>query len=392
MYPAPDYIKDEMTLPYQVTNALSLETAHDIAKYLYRQHRLDIDDRNIHAAITTSNSSPAKAVAKFIHDNHQFSITGQDRTEIGNIIGNKRKQEYAIDVRFTYGVEGSASEYYHPGSCWFMSINYARSLLAYNNGGAIRLYKAGELVGRVWFVPYSGDHLTNGIILFNSYGIDDFQHIYTWGAVVSHVLGKNWCKTTFRKEIENHRDFFLNSETTVFVGEIDRIPERAYIVYFTFRDPGHELYERCMYCDHCEHMFMRNELTETQHPHYMVCHACLERYYRLINRGSHRAEWVGEDYAIILDGGVWYREDPAIISVIANREGYREFVIADTSNITTDVWGDHHFTGRDTYFVCPVTHLIFPIVEGIQTEQYGWMHVNLRNLELFSERDRTYVR
>lgn len=191
-----------------------------------------------------------RAIGRWFHIEFGIDITDEEKTLIGSEMANSSTEPEDIKVRVTFGAAGNPEDYYHEDSCWWGGYESSRDYVESNGGGAIRLYDLdNEIVGRVWFLPYRADGL-NGIVMFNAYGHGSFEHIVSWGPLVSKVFGAQWSK--IRYHIETKNAFFQNSGNCVFVGE-GNVSDRTY--YHSLDEPDEWIYAEitCDYCGRAEY-------------------------------------------------------------------------------------------------------------------------------------------
>lgn len=171
-----------------------------------------------------ANMKPGKAYAKYLYERFSLKISESHKAEIGQKIKGTTNEQTII-FKVTLGCEGEASEYYHRSSCYWGEYSMSRDYIESNHGGAVRAYVDNRIIGRVWFLPYNGENLKDGMILFNAYGKDELQHIHKWGEMLAQALHKQHCKTYL--DLSYDGEFYLNSHNTQFVGEVLKFQEET---------------------------------------------------------------------------------------------------------------------------------------------------------------------
>jgi len=291
---------------------------------------------------------PGKAVAKAIKDRYHAKI---DASEIGNILAQSRIK-YDVRVRVTLGCDGEASEYYHSKSCYWGEYSASRDYIEYNGGGAIRLYdqKTNDLMGRAWFLP-----VNDGIVLFNAYGANGFDHIDAWGALVAKAFEEHY--KVIRFDVLCDESFYLNTGRCVFIGDIAKMPDTY---DYEMKEPPTFKYASGTPCTNCGNIGYSSESLYYVEDGNYVCENCFENYYVYIEEWD---EYHHIDYCVCVRHGQsseWFHEDSENI-VKVDSEYYH------IDDVIEDVDGDYHIVGEDTYFICNVDGNVYPICDAVET-------------------------
>jgi hypothetical protein len=139
-------------------------------------------------------------------------------SEIGNIANKYSTSEFSDKwLLCKPGAEGSAPEYLHETSCWWNEYGNSRHALTARGGGSFRIYEKGNKyrgvipLARVWWIPYE-----NGLILFNSYGVNPIEQWVT-------ILEATYNQTLYTQRVDRlHLSrTYVNNQMGLYVSEIN---------------------------------------------------------------------------------------------------------------------------------------------------------------------------
>ncbi len=253
---------------------------------------------------------PSKAVASYIYKEFGLKLSPQVLERVGQLMRFVDWGE--IDLRFTLGADGTQDEYANNNSCWWTQFWKARDILLASGGGAARVYPHGvfynedNLMGRAWFLPYSGTELKNGYVFFNFYGRGDWQHADTWAGVLSKVFDREWAPVIISSE---NTDVFFNDATAIFVGDVLKQPNKRYKIEPVLLYPETWVYET--ECSQCNRHFRAEEMTEVYGGE-SVCPSCIRECYRLATAGSAAGYYIPRYDAVAVRGEVYHTGDIAV--------------------------------------------------------------------------------
>lgn len=272
------------------------------------------------------NERKAVSFSKWLKQNHNYKLSADLKSKIGNYFKLPDKRQ--IKVVFSMGCAGTASEYYHEDSCYWGSFASSRDLIEHNLGGAIRIYdvESGEIISRSWFLPYSGDDLTNGFIMFNTYGSGDLDHSRTVADLVVATLGANLQETSLYLDYDGDDLIYLNSRTTFFIGAVwDKYNKPRANVALDVPDEF-KYGNRGEYCEQCEtYGHNEDDMYYVEHLGYSICDYCLRRDFTWVERSDdylpndevieirYNGYWtyfdINDDDLIVIDGEHYHMDD-----------------------------------------------------------------------------------
>jgi hypothetical protein len=337
----------------------SRDTIRNAVMYIKDKYRVGIYVGNfsklcesIEASENDKNApKPAKLVAKEFLTYHGIHLTADDKAVIGKMFADSiRKSSYKVSL--TLGCDGSAKDYYHADSCWWGGYSDSREYVAYNGGGAIRAYdpETNKLCGRVWFLPAD-----DGIVIFNSYGVNELQHTESWATIASELLSAPYCKCTLH--LQHDQYFFLNAGVYIYVGPKVEPDKRITITLEEFDERIYDdsVYAYCSDCD-CE---IRNEDDAYYTVNGTVCESCFDSYVCVESEGG---DYYPEDDCVYLLHGrysEWFLTDSS--DVVSTINGAYELV----ENCIEDVYGNYYQMDDDIddVFLCDATEEYYPISE-----------------------------
>lgn len=278
--------------------------------------------------------------------------------EVGNILASMPEDD--VTLLLTFGSEGDRSEYYNSRSCWWTDFPRSRDVLLHNGGGAIRAYRSGTLIGRVWFLP-----VDDWLVLFNFYGEGSLQHAQTWAAATSQAFG--WITAVQSTDFPvAKRDLYTNSTTVVVAGEriaprIESVRlevESAPYIYATPRVP----------CERCGTAYEVGEMEEFNGMFLdgYYCWSCRQDF-RRISAGEYEGEWCHVDDTVDVAYQTYYYTDSSIHHDPLGRTCLLEDAIEVDSelyapySVVYDVYKTPHVRDSGTYFRCPHCRKYYPI-------------------------------
>ena len=335
---------DHSTLT-KLTKLLNAHNFHNIfAPKMYE------DDIRMILTNPENKSKPVTRISQWYYECSGIKLPPELKTAIGNLLGGIKLQKTACSLVFTKGVAGSPDDYYHSGSCWWTCYNMSRTVLAASQGGAIRAYSdTGDLLGRVWYVPYK-EGMFDGVVLFNAYGKDELQHIQTWGKLVAKALNTDWIGVEWNGD-DIPDWFYINSNYNIFVGRYSdelMVPcVSPSLVY-----PVDSYYEAWYHCNECDAVFPQNQLTFINSEYY--CNTCRDE-----NCVCFEGEWMFKDDVIYVDGLPYSKYSDKI------KWCYYGQKFALTENTVRDYYGYFHIKNSDTYFTCNCCNNIYPLQDKV---------------------------
>lgn len=310
----------------------------------------------LRSIVDDSPSKPAKAIKKWLYDTYGINTDQRDLEMLGNVFAAHLSGE--ITLKLTFGCEGEVHEYYHKGSCWWAEYGQSRDWLEQNGGGAIRAYRSGKLVGRVWFIPYAHG-TTEGIILFNAYGQDSLQHVDVWGNLVATAWEVQMVMGNFYPSTCNS-EMYVNSSTSALVGTIaasERTSSRpAFHVNLKTPEPvyGHE---QCT-CPWCEESYNLDDLTYVD-GYGDICEGCLEHNFVYSEYCENYIPCDSAQYSNRM--GDWIPNNDAVYIVTSSRKGCDYILFNDAIKIGK-LWYARDDQG-DTWDSCSICGEDFPANE-----------------------------
>lgn len=325
---------------------------------------------------------PAKAIAKCIKLEYGEKLDDTVKEKLGQYL--KPPEPQTITVRFSLGCDGSASEYYHSGSCYWGCYAKSRDLIESSGGGAVRMYDHNDqIIARAWFVPYHDDNL-NGIIIFNAYGRDELGKIDRQGDIVARVLGVQSQLTSMNV---NTYDIFINTPRSMLLGTVKESsldPMRVYVNLEEPFDPHYsDNHDDDFQCEDCNEWIHEDSVWFVDGGERYVCEDCLG-HYTYVSAGDrcYRGEYWYEDNVIDVDGETYHIEDSNLI-----QDTYGDYHLVDgddwtehegeiypNDEIVIDVYGDTHLANDDTYHVCAYTHEIYPLEDMTEVIDGTWVN------------------
>jgi hypothetical protein len=361
--------------PYEQINDLIWEwiRQNDIRRaYLNVEYAMDICRENY--GKLKPGKMIANAIKKLIHmridqireDNYEYQkpilekleslkISPETVTFWGNAIANQPKEK--ITIRLTYGCKGSAREYYHVGSCWWGGYETSRDYLESSYGGAIRAYRNDEIVGRVWFIPYS-----DGIILFNAYGKGELGRIGSWSNLLKRSFPDYFVSKVMLEFGGDPGVLFQNSESTnLYIGP-NKINDETIRIDLT-RPEKFKYAKDLTFCSHCGIPIIGGSGYSTT-DNGVICYACQNLFYA---RSRSTGAWIPIENAIeVYDAyNDRYYESPDSPDIIYARAINRYVYITD---YWVDVFGTAHRRGARSCFRCRVSGNIYPVDRLVWTQ------------------------
>ena len=294
------------------------EREHAISRAEHNAYQRYVPAWAVRDAVESSNSKPARAVSRFVYQNFGVSLDDYDLQNIGAIFANSFSGSF--DLLITTGAEGDREDYFNDRSCWWTKYPESRDYLAANGGGAVRAYTLdGDLIGRVWWLPYDGDSLKNGAVLFNAYGIDMLEHIDVWGTIVADALGMKTARTYMYPTTSNNQ-MYINSKTSVFVGHVTRSPRpgKRFAVQLNLTNPYTGAYtsrlnylqENWSYCNDCEEHIPDIADRHIRIGDFLYCPKCAqERGLVQITDGAMMGWWTPQNWTVTANGHIYLNDD-----------------------------------------------------------------------------------
>lgn len=275
---------------------------------------LYIHEYDISMAVENSKAKPATALSKWLYDTKQVKLTPEDKAKLGNLL---KVDTFDYTIAITYGCDGDAEDYYHESSCWWGGESQSRDWLESNGGGAVRAYDtAGEVVGRVWFIPYE-----NGIVLFNSYGKGELQHTSAWKRILTQGLNLEACPVDFHFRPSGM--MYINSHTSFFVGKFE---DPYSSIYIHLDSPSIYKYENdsCV-CEICGNHMHEDDSYYIENEYITVCEHCLSNHFVYAYTG-HRGyrEYLREEDCTQYSGEWYSNEHSSIIFCEEDSEYHHE--------------------------------------------------------------------
>lgn len=274
----------------------------------------------VRSAVESSSAKPARAISRFMYQTFGFNLDQWDMQHIGAEFSNTLSGSF--DLHITTGADGRREEYFNERSCWWTDYPDSRAYLTNSGGGAVRAYQNGTLIGRVWWLPYDGEALTNGAVLFNAYGVDVLEHIDVWGTVVAEALGLKTARTHLYTNVGQDQ-MYVNSKTSVFVGHVSRQPRDGarFAVQLDLTGPDGDTESRLdyllrtwAYCCDCDGRIPNIENRCLRTNEMLYCPTCAaERGLVRITAGAQAGWWAPEPAITRLDGQVYLYDDEHVI-------------------------------------------------------------------------------
>jgi hypothetical protein len=340
------------------------DTLYKALEWLHHSHHIECCPCHTLPAISeyleNTTAKPAKAISKYFADHYGIKLATEQRTEFGNRVSCARMAR-TYKVVLTLGCQGNSDDYYHERSCWWGSYSISRDFVEFNGGGAVRVYTIdGDIQGRVWFLPFD-----DGIVLFNSYGLGELQHVHSWGPIVAQLLDTDFCKSTM--EILNNRGhLYINSEVSAYVGP-KIVPISTKHCKIRLSIPDRFVYSPARVCSHCERVFSDGgDVRLLEFNDQYVCGGCLDEYYAydVIDRMYKPKELMQKVWGMFQYSTArqkWFSVVPSD-AVYIDSMGY---CLPDC--LVDDVYGTQHLVGSGTYFRCDFSDKLYPRSEWTRT-------------------------
>lgn len=262
---------------------------------------------------------PGKAFCNTYKKDYKVTIPPAIKTKIGNILGVVPDQE--MSLLLTLGCEGYSEDYYHRDSCWWGDFERSRDVLEHNGGGAIRAYDSnGELVGRVWFIPYK-----EWIVVFNSYGDRLLQHTSTWGGLIEQAFG--WTVTE-HPCVEfgcGSEDLYVNSGKSLIVGPTKFVGDTDYLTLEIDTDAPYTYSyrkEECLICGNYHHEDSMYYVYSLLVDEGYYCEYCFYERLTALSAGAYEGEIAYRDDAVLCNGEYYYHTE--IVTDSFGNEYYSE--------------------------------------------------------------------
>lgn len=338
---------------------------HPESRYFFDTEHAD----QLLAYLESTDMRIGRAISRWFHMEMGIDLTEDEKTKIGSELSNASVATEKFTVKVTFGCDGSADDYYHGSSCYWGGYESSRDYIEYNGGGAVRIYddESGEIIGRVWFMPYKDDGL-DGLVLFNSYGNGEFDHIVSWGPIVSKLYGTKWSKIHYH--VETTANFFQNSHNCVFIGDGEVHQNSLYRHHLS--EPDEWVYSGLRICDCCGRGWYDDDITYSEYNDQYICDYCLHRNYVYVEEIS--------DYALT--------EDCVEVYIPGNRYHNWQWFLIGSDDITeingtwyhidnciVDYYGNLYAPDdTESWFTCAHDNEIYPIFEGILCPNGNMIH------------------